>query len=219
MASTTALRTRPEQSGIPEVPSGLKTTYASPPLGPLLVSTTESSYLVYDSLEQKGEAAHTIPRECERLFCDALSAIFLGERLSRQDSLGRDASLTQMENAGGEHSRIQTWVEVLDYTSDTIYRGFVTNMTGERTLFVFLAETPVGHGLKSGLIALFELASVPAFGCSQIVACVPRSKDRSELESIRNLGWCGFGLITLEQFGVKNSNCLSNRWVFLSAEV
>ncbi|KAL6235409.1 hypothetical protein BDW75DRAFT_209764 [Aspergillus navahoensis] len=209
----------PEYSGIPEVPSGSKTAHPSPPLDTSLASTMESSYPVTDSLEPKGEAAHTIPRECERLFCDALSAIFLGERLSRQESLGVDASLTQMNNAGGEHPRIKTWVEVLDYTSDAIYRGFVTDTTGEQTLFVFLAETAVGHGLKSGLIALFELACVPAFGCSQIVACVPRSKNRRELESVRNLGWCGFGLTTLERFGAKDSNCLSNRWLFLSAEV
>ncbi|KAL5040904.1 hypothetical protein BDW71DRAFT_192890 [Aspergillus fruticulosus] len=219
MASTTALRTGPEYSGIPEVPSGSKTTHISPPPDTSLASTVESSYPVNDSLEQKGEAAHTIPGECERLFCDALSAIFLGERLSRQESLGVDASLTQMNNAGGGHPRIETWVEVLDYTSDTIYRGFITDTTGERTLFVFLAETAVGHGLKSGLIALFELASVPAFGCSQIVVCVPRSKNGNEPESVRNLGWCGFGLTTLKQFGAKNTNCLSNRWLFLGAEV
>ncbi|KAL4998099.1 ornithine decarboxylase antizyme-domain-containing protein [Aspergillus recurvatus] len=219
MASTTALRTGPECSGIPEVPSGSNSPHKSPSLDISLASTMESSYPVDDSLEQKGEAAHTIPGECERLFCDALSAIFLGERLSRQESLGVDASLTQMNNAGGENPRIETWVEVLDYTSDAIYRGFVTDMTGERTLFVFLAETAAGHGLKSGLIALFELASVSVFGCSQIVACVPRSKNGSELESVRNLGWCGFGLTTLEQFGAKNANFLSNRWLFLSAEV
>nr|AAG16237.1 ornithine decarboxylase antizyme [Aspergillus nidulans] len=202
----------------PEVPSGSKTANASPPLDTSLASTMGGSYPVNHSLEQKGEAAHTIPEECERLFCDALSAIFLGERLSRQELLGVDASLTQINNADGEHSRIQMWVEVLDYTTDAIYRGFVTDTNGERTLFVFLMETAVGHGLKSGLIALFELASVPAFGCSQIIACVPRSKDGSELESVRNLGWCGFSLTTLEQFGARNGNCLSNRWLFLSAE-
>lgn len=174
MASTTALRTGlvrfthacfsemalltfifqiKEYSGIPEVPSGTKTANASPPLDTSLASTMGGSYPVNNSLEQKGEAAHTIPEECERLFCDALSAIFLGERLSRQELLGVDASLTQINNADGEHSRIQMWVEVLDYTTDAIYRGFVTDTNGERTLFVFLMETAVGHGLKSGYVS------------------------------------------------------------------
>ncbi|KAL4917437.1 ornithine decarboxylase antizyme-domain-containing protein [Aspergillus aurantiobrunneus] len=182
----------------------------------------ESSYPAINLLEQKGEATQTILGECERLFCDKLSAIFLGERrLSRQESLGIDAFRTQPNDASYQIRPIQRWVEVLDYNSDSIYRGFVTNTTGERTLFVFLAETTLGHGLKSGLIALFELASVQAFGCSQIVACVPRSQDGPEEELTRNLGWCGFGLTTLQPWDTKNrlNTSVSTRWVFLSAEV
>ncbi|KAL4785828.1 ornithine decarboxylase antizyme-domain-containing protein [Aspergillus varians] len=181
-----------------------------------------SSYPVNNSLEQKGEATHTIPGECERLFCDKLSAIFLGERrLSRQESLGIDASRTQLNDASYENGRIQRWVEVLDYTTDAIYRGFVTNTTDARALFVFLPEMAPGHGLKSGLIALFELANTRDFGCSQIVACVPRSQDGTELELTRNLGWCGFGLTTLQSWDDKHclSTPVSTRWLFLSAEV
>ncbi|KAL4927438.1 ornithine decarboxylase antizyme [Aspergillus undulatus] len=222
MASTTALRTGPEHSGIPEVPSGSKTVHTSPPLDISLASAIGSGYPVNNSLEQKGEAAHTIPGECERLFCDKLAAIFLGERmLVSQESLGIDASRTQPHDAGCERDRIQRWVEVLDYTSDAIYRGFVTDTAGERTLFVFLTATDLNYGLKSGLIALFELASVQAFECEQIVACVPRSQDGTELELTRNLGWCGFGLTTLQPWDTMK--CLdasvSNRWLFLSAEV
>ncbi|KAL4801397.1 ornithine decarboxylase antizyme-domain-containing protein [Aspergillus unguis] len=222
MPPTIALRTGPESSGIPEVPLGSKTAQTSPPLGLSVASVTESNCPAISTLEQKGEATHTIPGECERLFCDKLAAIFLGERrLSRQESLGVDASRTQPSAAGYDTRRIRTWVEVLDYTSDSIYRGFVTDTSGERTLFVFLAETAVEHGLKSGLIALFELADVPAFGCSQIVACVPRSQHDTELEVTRSLGWCGFGLTTLQPWD--EQNCLgtpvSSRWLFLSAEV
>lgn len=48
------------------------------------------------------------------------------------------------------HDRIQRWIEVWDYSGDAIYRGFVTEINGERTLFVFLENDALGHGLKSG---------------------------------------------------------------------
>ncbi|KAL2844304.1 ornithine decarboxylase antizyme-domain-containing protein [Aspergillus pseudoustus] len=202
--------------------AGSKTTYSSPPLEISLASTAGSSYPVGNLLEHKGEATHTIPGECERLFCDKLSAIFRGERrLFRQESLGIDASHHRSNGTGLDNGRIQRWIEVMDYTSDTIYRGFVTTSGGERTLFVFFEETALGHGLKSGLIALFELGSIPAFDCSQIVACVPRTQDGIEIEFTRNLGWCGFGLTTLKPWDTKcclGDNPISTKWLFLSSE-
>lgn len=102
-------------------------------------------------LEQKGEATRAIPEECERLFCDKLAAIFPGERrLPRQESIGIDASQTQATEVACDNKQIQKWFEVLDYTIDAIYRGFVTDASGEPTLVVFLTETALGHGLKSG---------------------------------------------------------------------
>lgn len=77
--------------------------------------------------------------------------------------------------------------------------------------------------LQSGrLIALFELAGMSAFGCSQIVACIRRSQDAAELEVVRNLGWCGFSLTTLNPWVSDGCCCestLSPRWIFLCAEV
>ncbi|KAL4901958.1 hypothetical protein BDW74DRAFT_68788 [Aspergillus multicolor] len=218
MAFTIALRLGPEYSGVPEVPSGLKNAHERPPLDDSHAPVDGSSHSLNNLLGQKGEAAHTIPEECERLFCDVLSVVFLGERLPRQESFGIGVPQIQATDTRGEYPRIQKWFEVLDYTSDAMYRGFVTCAAGERTMFVFLAGAAAGHGLKSGLIALFELADVPAFSCSQIVACVPRSKDGGELESVKNLGWCGFALTTLEPFGAAHSNSISNRWLFLGAE-
>jgi hypothetical protein len=154
MAFTTALPWVPEYSGIPEVPSGSKTTYSSPPLE-ISLTSAGSSYPVGNLLEQRGEATHTIPGECERLFCDKLSAIFRGERrLARQESLGIDASQRWSNGTSFDNGRIQRWVEVMDYTNDTIYRGFVATSGGERTLFVFFEETSLGHGLKSGYATL-----------------------------------------------------------------
>lgn len=71
------------------------------------------------------------------------------------------------------------------------------------------------------LIALFELAGMSAFECSQIVACIPRLQDTAEMEVVRNLGWCGFSLTTLRSWipdGTHEST-LSDRWLFLNAEV
>ncbi|KAI9045119.1 ornithine decarboxylase antizyme [Aspergillus affinis] len=198
--STTALRWGPEPSGIPEVPSGSKTPSQSPPLELCASPETEHGSPVNNSLEHRGEAAQTIPEECERLFCDKLSAIFLGEgRISRQESLGMGAYPTVPNQLG----------------------GFVTGMNDDRTLFVFFGDSELGQGLKTGLIALFELASTPSFACSQIVACVPRSQVATELAVIRNLGWCGFALSTLQPWSLEHipEPSLSTRWLFMSAEV
>ncbi|OOF90758.1 hypothetical protein ASPCADRAFT_518932 [Aspergillus carbonarius ITEM 5010] len=205
-----------EHSGIPEVPSGPKMS-SSPPFELSIASDMGGSRPGIILPEYKGEAMHTIPEECERLFCDILSAIFLGERrLSRQESLGVDVSQGRLNN----NMPVQKWFELLDYTSDTVHRGFVTNLSGEQTLFVFLAENALGHGLKTGLIALFELANLSAFGCAQIVACIPRSHDAVETEAVRNLGWCGFNLTTLQPWSAESGiECsLSTKWLFLDAE-
>ncbi|KAJ5401451.1 uncharacterized protein N7487_007347 [Penicillium crustosum] len=175
------------------------------------------------SQSTRGEAAHNIPEECERLFCDRLSATFLGERNSvGQESLGMDAfENIQSNQVGNPRHRIQLWIEVWDYSGDAIYRGFVAEHNKERTLFVFFEDRALEHGLKSGLIALFELADIATFGCSQIVACVSRSQRTDEMELVRSLGWCGFNLTTLAPWVSRGDqgSCLSNRWLFLVAEV
>ncbi|EKV11156.1 Yippee family protein [Penicillium digitatum PHI26] len=104
--------------------------------------------------EYKGEATHNIPEECERLFCDRLSATFLGERNSAgQESLGMDAFQNiQSNQIGHRNDRIKRWTEVWDYSSDAIYRGFVAEHNKERTLFVFFEDRAVEHGLKSGVL-------------------------------------------------------------------
>lgn len=140
-----------EQSGIPEVPSGSKSS-SSPPLDGSLTLSDEGSLSVDNPPGYNEEATHSIPEECERLFCDTLSAIFLGGRkLARQESLGMDAyRYNQSTYTIEAHERILSWIEVWDYGSDAIYRGFVTDMGDERALFVFFGDGAVGHGLKSG---------------------------------------------------------------------
>ncbi|KAJ5750929.1 hypothetical protein N7533_007957 [Penicillium manginii] len=222
MASTTALRWAPEHSGVPEVPSGTKTSMRSPLPERPAPSAERISWPGNYRAEYKGEAMHTIPEECERLFCDTLSATFLGEGIgAEQESLGMGAFQNIQPEFGHDRDRIQKWVEVWDYAGDAIYRGFVADMNGERTFFVFFEDGAMGHGLKSGLIALFELAGVEAFDCSQIVACVKRTQHTNEMELVRSLGWCGFNLTTLEPWSTAGASgpFLSPKWLFLAAEV
>ncbi|KAJ5951792.1 uncharacterized protein N7479_010205 [Penicillium vulpinum] len=184
----------------------------------ILDSRAERTWPENNWPEHKGEATHNIPEECERLFCDRLSATFLGERnFVGQESLGMDA----FQNIQSNQIGIQRWIEVWDYSGDAIYRGFVAEHNKERTLFVFFEDRALEHGLKSGLIALFELADIATFGCSQIVACVNRSQRTDEMELVRSLGWCGFGLTTLAPWVSCDDQgpCLSNKWLFLVAEV
>ncbi|CEJ62430.1 hypothetical protein PMG11_10929 [Penicillium brasilianum] len=218
--------------GIPEVPSGSKTTNPRPPLDyPASSGTFGWNGTNWPESKANGEATHTIPEECERLFCDTLSATFLGERIDAgQESLGMGTFQQTQPNQqhsphrkGDHHGSIQKWVEMWDYSGDAIYRGFVTGEDDERTLFVFLEDGTIGHSLKSGLIALFELAGTDAIDCSQIVACVRRSQHADEMELVRSLGWCGFNLTTLDPWikgtSGKAGPALSTEWLFLVAEV
>ncbi|KAJ5101475.1 hypothetical protein NUU61_003697 [Penicillium alfredii] len=202
--------------------AGSKPAILSPPLEIPASNPERSRPANHNWPEDKGEATHTIPEECERLFCGTLSTIFLGERsLARQEPLGMGAVQNiQPDHIGQGHDRIQKWIEVWDYSNDAIYRGFVVEVNGERTLFVFFEDRASDHGFKSGLIALFELAGLATFECSQIVACVSRSDHANEMELIRNLGWCGFNLTTLEPWTPGGRGpFLSTKWLFLAAEV
>lgn len=96
-------------------------------------------------------------------------------------------------------------------------QGFPLLFSG-RPVYVFLIH-PLTFALS--LIALFELADIATFGCSQIVACVIRSQRTDEMELVRSLGWCGFNLTTLTPWVPcgNQGSCLSNKWLFLVAEV
>lgn len=145
---------------MPEVPSGSNASIR-PPLYKPSAARAEGTRPGDDLAECKGEAAYTIPGECERLFCDTLSAVFLGERgLAGQESLGMGAYHSiRPEYKNLEYEQILSWIEVWDYTGDAIYRGFVNDMEGERTLFVFFADGVLEHGLKSGYVTHLRLLS------------------------------------------------------------
>ncbi|KAK2762818.1 hypothetical protein FQN54_000993 [Arachnomyces sp. PD_36] len=210
-----------EPSGIPEVRSGSNQLSLSPPP----TTSAENSWSNSDVSEYPGEAAQIITGECERLFCDTLSANFLGEgKFARQQSLVVDAYRQRFRPDENSESRIriQRWLKMWDYSGDAIYRGFVAGVGGDNTLFVFFEGHLSGQGLKSGLMALFELASTAGFDCSRIVACVDRSTNQTELDAtIRNLGWVGFELTTLNDWvsWAGRSKLTSDKWLFMAVEV
>jgi len=211
----------PEHSGIPEAASGSKLPFRSPP------PSTPAGGAVWPGdkwFRDMGEAAQTIREECERLFCNTLSEVFLGERnRGRQELLVMDAYRLNLRQDYTNHpyNKVKKWIEVWDYAGDATYRGFVTTCGDEETLFVFFEDYTSGNCLKSGLLALFELASLPVFGCARIVTCIPRSGDTVELDIVRNLGWCGFELTTLDPWILleHNHHVLSPKWLFLVAEI
>lgn len=219
---------------MPEVPSGPESRMISPPhhiSTSLLPAAKEDIWSRHKAPRNnidsviRGEAAQTITEECERLFCDTLSAMFLGERNRRHRTslvMGAFQQSVRPENRKLSRQReIEAYLELWDYANDAIYRGFVVEGCGQRTLFVFLDSQATSHGIKTALLSLFELAEVEAFECSQIIACVPRSDDPLGSGIVRNLGWCGFSLTSLDSWMPPGSGApaLSDRWLFLAAQV
>jgi hypothetical protein len=122
---------------------------------------------VKNSKASRGGAAYlTITEECERLFCDTLKAVFLGEgNLALQESLvmdmqnygsnGRDYFGDTRELAG-EISRpdhdatVTDWLEIWDYVGGATFRGYIAENHGERSMFVFFDSGVLSSDLKPG---------------------------------------------------------------------
>ena len=69
-------------------------------------------------------------------------------------------------------------------------------------------------------MTLMELATA-LFNCSQVIVCLDRSIEGAGLgKLIRNFGWVGFGLTTLDGWGggVVQGDLISDRWIFLSMD-
>ena len=68
-------------------------------------------------------------------------------------------------------------------------------------------------------MALIELADHSALACLELVVCLDRSINPTDLNGlIRDLGWVGFELATLAPWndGVEDT---SDKWLILSMEV
>ncbi|KAH0294043.1 hypothetical protein KCU62_g776, partial [Aureobasidium sp. EXF-3399] len=187
-----------------------------------------------------GGAAYTITEECERLFCETLDTVFLGEgNTVAQDSLvmgmrnninktsiDRSAPLPSPSPSADSaidmavpNSAVREWVEIWEYAAGLRFRGFVSDKNGLSTLFVFFDKSVIGPDLKNGLMCLLELAGNDELGCSNLVVCLDRSADQEDLKDLtRDLGWVGFELTTLDRWS-KGVACTSDKWIFLDMEV
>jgi Ornithine decarboxylase antizyme len=93
-------------------------------------------------------AAYTIREECERLFCETMKAVFLGEGDAVDSgSVGMD---TSHYSSNQNNSRVNSWLEIWDYSGGCSFRGFVADMGTEKSLFAFFKSSVVGRDLKPG---------------------------------------------------------------------
>lgn len=167
MASTTPLPAPAGQSGVPEVGLGLPSPPASPPLA-LSVSANERAFLrnnlktrnMKGTKASKEGAAYTIRGECERLFCENMKPIFLGDEghMASTGSIGMGANADSPDDSVDAYSYfdrrhgIDAWLEIWDYTSGCCFRGFVGGNGDKKSLFVFFDASVMGRELKRGYV-------------------------------------------------------------------
>ena len=82
--------------------------------------------------------------------------MFLGERNRRhRTSLVMGAFQQNVRPENRKLLRqpdIEAYLELWDYANDAIYRGFVVDGCGQRTLFVFLDSQATSHGIKTAYV-------------------------------------------------------------------
>lgn len=159
------------QSGIPEVSSGLPSPPSSPPLAALTAANELALAPKHSNKKRDGNggqvrqggrtATYTIRGECERLFCETLKNVFLGERdrfgkgsLGMVTDLDLDADVHSEKDIqisqGNGNGIVDAWFEVWDYVGGASFRGFVAGPENERCLFTFFDATVIGKDLKQG---------------------------------------------------------------------
>ncbi|KAI1332656.1 ornithine decarboxylase antizyme-domain-containing protein [Xylariaceae sp. FL0255] len=235
----------------------------SPPTSPPLAAITSSNELALQpkpkkrssdnnnhminnrtTTSRRGGATFQIREECERFFCETMSAVFQGERntvgsgsflsgvtncaLTPPDdeqfpptppsSLPRATTATGLNSAGVGGVGVKGWMEFWDYAGGASFRAFVAEDGEEKSLFAFFDAGLVGRDLKQALLALIELVDVP-LGCSNIVICMDRSMPEDHATALmRSLQWVGFELTTLDHWA-KGFDVTSDRWFFMGMEV
>jgi len=118
-----------------------------------------------------------------------------------------------------QKSDVAAWIEVWDYVGGNTFRGFLTTKP-QRSLIMFFDSTTLGPDLKSGLMALIELAGADGLQCEQLLVCIERDMAAAESRSLmRDLGWVGFEAATLATFSGVADNLISPRWLFMELDL
>ena len=145
----------------------------SPPSSPPRVALTSADELVLLSKtnpsrkcdsdgrrrSRREGAAYTIREECERLFCETMKSVFLGEgRAANSGSIVMganahsppDKSVNAHSYSGKPKSgqKVDAWLEIWDYAGGCSFRGFVGGDGNHKTLFTFFDASVIGRDLK-----------------------------------------------------------------------
>jgi hypothetical protein len=68
-------------------------------------------------------------------------------------------------------------------------------------------------------MTLLDLRDAPGIECSELVICLDRDMKPQESQTlIKNLGWVGFELTTLDEWSESCEDLISPKWFFLSLE-
>lgn len=243
--SITLLPTPAGLSGYPEVLGcsvGLNTPSWSPPLEnvsstnrlDLKASPGRCKFVRNRRKTKSRGVAHTIREECERLFCEALRVVFLGEegRQTNDGSYAVDVSVqlptknarcsysgytVEETNQKRDYCRIDAHIEIWDYMGGCNFRGFVGGFDDNKGLFIFFDSSAAQKDLKQGLMALIDFAE-SVFDVPRMVICLDRSIPECDNQALlKCLTWVGFVPITLELWaGVPAT---SDKWVFLGMQI
>ncbi|KAL1887223.1 hypothetical protein Cpir12675_006639 [Ceratocystis pirilliformis] len=197
------------------------------------------------SRDLRGGAALTIREDCERFFCETMTAVFLGERnaiesvsgltgassssssasylLTPPDDLPFGCSGPAARNYRHRHSHMAkppviAWAEIWDFQGGASFRAFVSDNRGVKTLFIFFHNSVVHLDLKPALMAIMELAEGP-LGCHDVVALIDKYTEPDSAKALmRSLQWVGFELTTLEPWA-NRVDVTSDHWHTMCMEV
>ncbi|KAK6359782.1 Oligosaccharide translocation protein rft1 [Orbilia brochopaga] len=139
-----------------------------------------------------------------------------------------------MRRSSELQTRVAAYLEVFDYVGGSAFRGFVSEKgplnKPERSLFLFFDKGVNGTELKSGLVALIDLAT-ECFDCQDLVICLDRETDGLD-SLVHNLGWVGLELVTLKNWATQELRdqvtathkldkeyFTSDKWLFLGMEL
>jgi hypothetical protein len=122
---------------------------------------------------RRGGASYSIREECERLFCETMKDVFLGEEGSSSsngsivmdtimntdtrstppmetwDSYGTSQQQSRMASKV-QGQEIDAWIEIWDYAGGCNFRGFVGGNGENKSLFAFFDSSVIGRDLKQG---------------------------------------------------------------------
>jgi hypothetical protein len=197
----------------------------------------------------RGGAAYHIREECERLFCETMKAVFLGEegKATHNGSIvmGTDAHSPPDESAdtfnnnyfatgnGKAEQAMDAWLEVWDYSSGCSFRVFVGGNGENKSLFAFFDSAVVGSDLKQGYVVshikshnsnMYRLMALielaeTVFAVSQVVICLDRSVQENERKSFMKSLRWVGFELITLDMWANDIDVTSDKWLFLGMEI